>query len=78
MVRLKVAGGRAHHLDELPIPKPAAKTEAETEFATQGLGKTEGETLFVDDIPTTPDENGSCCAEEDEVDDRVSANGSVI
>ena len=68
--RSESAAGRAHRPDKLIEPGPTAEAEAETEFATQRAGEIEGETLFVDEMPTAADGSSRRRAEEGELDDR--------
>jgi hypothetical protein len=63
------ATGKAPRPDKLTDPRPAAEAEAETEFATQGAGEMEEETLFVVEMPTAADGSGRRRAGEGELDE---------
>jgi hypothetical protein len=67
----------AHHLDKLTNLEPVVGAEAETEFAMQGAGAIEGETLFVAETPTTTDGSRRYRNGEGELDNRENAGGSA-
>ena len=72
-----MAASEANRPDKLPHPGSAAKVEAETEFATQGTGAMEEETLFVAEMPTSANGHEERYDEECELDDRASTAESA-
>ncbi|KAF8846614.1 hypothetical protein BDZ45DRAFT_812194 [Acephala macrosclerotiorum] len=61
--------------DKLTAPGPAAEAEAKTEFAAQGAGEMEEETLFVDEMPTAANGSERRRDGEGELNDKVNADG---